>query len=153
MSFVLKLRCMTHAFQSASGGVRPRAMSFLPKRTHRRHLLAKQVQGPYFGGRVSPPCSARPHNHAPQDRQSTPPIARGSLQTRTTLHGCFYSSERLRALMGPVSSRGGSLGGGGPKYTAGDIFCYFWHAERPSTRQRLGPSAQWQSHKRPEVAI
>ena len=67
---------------------------------------------PYFGSRVSPPSSARPHNHAPQDRQSTPPIPRGCLLTpcgiktsphtfphahlHAQLHSDSYSTARVR---------------------------------------------------------
>ena len=42
------------------------------------------------------------------------------LQTRTTLFGAFYSSERLRAPMGPISGGIGSLGDGVPERIAGD---------------------------------
>ena len=43
-----------------------------------------------------------------------------TLQTRTTLAPSFYSSERLRALMGPISGRVGSLGDGVLEGIAGD---------------------------------
>ena len=43
-----------------------------------------------------------------------------SLQTRTTLFGAFYSSERLRVLMGPISGGIGILGDGVPEGIAGD---------------------------------
>ena len=41
-------------------------------------------------------------------------------QTRTTVFGSFYGSERLRAPMGPISGGIGSLGDGGSEAIAGD---------------------------------
>ena len=43
-----------------------------------------------------------------------------TLQTCTTVFGCFPGSERLRAPMGPISGGIGSLGDGGSEETAGD---------------------------------
>ena len=43
-----------------------------------------------------------------------------ALQTRTTVFGSFYSSERLRAPMGPISGGVGNLGDGGSEGIAGN---------------------------------
>ena len=47
-------------------------------------------------------------------------MAVGSLQTRTTLFPSFPGFERLRAPMGPISGRVGTLGDGVPEEIAGD---------------------------------
>ena len=73
-----------------------------------------------------------------------------ALQTRATLGSGFRSSERLRAPMGPLLGRGGSLGDGGPekiaaiaikntpgRYNGQNLTNPFLHAERRSTRLRL----------------
>ena len=98
-----------------------------------------------------------------------------AIRNRTTLPGVFPGSERLRAPMGPISGRVGSLGDGVPEEIAGDKKnhpgryngqilkkekCSFATLGTPNRSvaasvwsANLEPSTEWQSHKRPEVDI
>ena len=57
-----------------------------------------------------------PEGRVPESWRGPP----STLQTRTTVFASFRSSERLRAPMGPISGRVGSLGDGVPEGIAGD---------------------------------